>query len=664
MASPIPYVRSLLIAGCGGGVTVVAGVLVWVGWITGNTTLLRVRSDWTAMVPMTATTFCLSGAALLAIAGTMGRGGSDMPATADRWRRTAMVLALLVAVIGGWRLGLYLLEWPTTADMLGFEPGRGPGRMAEMTAVGFLLTGIALGLTACRRFYQSAQWLAALVIFIGWIGLTRYFYDGHATGLLSRMAMHTALLFTVMGLGIFYARPDGGFIVIWNGDTMGGVLVRRLFPAALVVPVVVGWLRLQGERMGWYGLETGLTLFAMSNVVIFAAIAWHTASELHREDIRRREAEQTMREERGFSHAVIDSLPGVFYLYDRNGKFLRWNKNFEQVSGYGPAEIAAMHPLDFFTGEDKALIASRIGEVFAKGASEAEADFVSKGGVRTPYFFTGMTIVLDGRTNLLGVGIDITARKRAEAKIQELNTQLEQRVAERTAQLESANKELEAFSYSVSHDLRAPLRAVDGFSQALVEDYGGRLPEEGRHYLATIRSETQRMGELIDDLLTFSRLSRAPLDRLPTDMGGLVRSILKTMVAEFPGRKFDIRVGELPPCEGDLALLKQVWINLLSNAFKYTRRRDPAVIEIGSRNETGVTVYYVKDNGAGFDMRYVDKLFGVFQRLHRAEDYEGTGVGLAIVQRIVHRHGGRVWAESIVESGATFYFTLNPDTPS
>jgi PAS domain S-box-containing protein len=253
-------------------------------------------------------------------------------------------------------------------------------------------------------------------------------------------------------------------------------------------------------------------------------------------------------------------------------------------------------------------------------------------------------------------------RRRAQDEVRRLNAELERRVQERTAQLESANKELEAFSYSVSHDLRAPLRAVDGFSQALVEDYGEMLPEEGHGYLKTIRSETQRMGELIDDLLTFSRLSRASLDRLPIDTTVLVRSVLKDVLAAYPERKVDVRVGELPRCEGDLALLKQVWINLLSNAVKYTGRREVAVIEVGSRRQGQEVVYFVKDNGAGFDMRYSHKLFGVFQRLHRAEDYEGTGVGLAIVQRIVHRHDGRVWAEGVVDQGSTFYFTLHQTT--
>jgi light-regulated signal transduction histidine kinase (bacteriophytochrome) len=171
------------------------------------------------------------------------------------------------------------------------------------------------------------------------------------------------------------------------------------------------------------------------------------------------------------------------------------------------------------------------------------------------------------------------------------------------------------------------------------------------------------MGNLIDDLLTFSRLSRASLERLPIDTSAVVRSVLAGLMPEHAGRQIDIRIDELPPCEGDLALLKQVWINLLANALKYTGRREVARIEVGSRREGSAVVYFVKDNGAGFDMRYANKLFGVFQRLHRAEDYEGTGVGLAIVQRIVHRHGGRVWAEGIVNEGATFYFTLNCEIP-
>jgi PAS domain S-box-containing protein len=257
---------------------------------------------------------------------------------------------------------------------------------------------------------------------------------------------------------------------------------------------------------------------------------------------------------------------------------------------------------------------------------------------------------------------DVTARRKAEESVRQLNANLEQRVIERTAELEAANKELESFSYSVSHDLRAPLRAVDGFSQAVLEDYGPQLPEEGRRYLQTIREGAQRMGILIDDLLTFSRLSRMPLNKQEVKTDKLVRGVLEGLNSQREGRQIDVRIAELPPCQGDPALLKQVWLNLLSNAFKYTCNRAAAVVEVGCSQEQGEDIYFVRDNGTGFDMRHAGKLFGVFQRLHRAEEFEGTGVGLAIVQRIVHRHGGRVWADATVDRGATFRFTLRGES--
>jgi light-regulated signal transduction histidine kinase (bacteriophytochrome) len=271
----------------------------------------------------------------------------------------------------------------------------------------------------------------------------------------------------------------------------------------------------------------------------------------------------------------------------------------------------------------------------------------------------------DKRGKIVGaskVARDITERKRTAQEIHELNVRLEQRVAKRTSELESANKELEAFSYSVSHDLRAPLRAVDGFSQAVLEDYGPRLPEEGRRYLQTIREGAQRMGVLIDDLLTFSRLSRTPLKKQEVNTDKLVHHVLEEMNSQQEDRQVEIRIGDLPMCQGDPALLNQVWVNLLSNALKYTRHRENAVIEVGCKVAQEENVYFVRDNGAGFDMRYAHKLFGVFQRLHRADEFEGTGVGLAIVQRIINRHGGRVWADAAVDRGATFYFTLKEET--
>ena len=242
--------------------------------------------------------------------------------------------------------------------------------------------------------------------------------------------------------------------------------------------------------------------------------------------------------------------------------------------------------------------------------------------------------------------------------LQDLQT-VNQNLEQTARKLHSANQELESFAYSVSHDLRAPLRAIAGFSDILLEDYAPQLPPEAQGYLDRVRDNAQRMGGLIDSLLTFSRLGRQSLKLEPVDLAELVHQALEDLKDAQQGRQVDILIGNLPPCQGDPTLLKQVLINLLSNALKFTRQREVAHIEIGCQETSnGEHVYFVKDNGAGFDMQYADKLFGVFQRLHRANEYEGTGVGLAIVQRIIHRHGGRVWAEAEIDRGATFLFTL------
>jgi len=240
--------------------------------------------------------------------------------------------------------------------------------------------------------------------------------------------------------------------------------------------------------------------------------------------------------------------------------------------------------------------------------------------------------------------------------------ELEARVRERTAELEAANRELEAFTYTVSHDLRVPLRAVDGFSRLLLEEYTSHLVPEAQRYLRLVRESTQQMGQLIADLLTFSRLSRQPLNEQEIVLTDLVHQVLENLRAEQAGRRVNLVIGDLPVCRADVTLLKQVLLNLLSNAIKFTSKREVASIAVGCQRTGGQHVYFIKDNGVGFDMRYAHKLFGVFQRLHRAEEYEGTGVGLAIVQRIIHRHGGRIRAEAAVDQGATFYFTLGGDT--
>lgn len=370
-------------------------------------------------------------------------------------------------------------------------------------------------------------------------------------------------------------------------------------------------------------------------------------------------ADATLKENNDLRAALDEHA--IVAVTDAKGKITFINDKFCTISGYSREELlgrdhriinSGHHPREFMQNLWATI---SVGKVW-----HGEIKNRAKDG---SFYWVDTTIVpfLDHEgkpTQYIAIRADISERKRVEQELQSLNVELEQRVHERTEQLQFANKELESFSYSVSHDLRSPLRAVDGFSLAVLEDYGSQLPDEGRRYLQTIRDGAQKMAALIDDLLTFSRLQRQAMRRTRVDTLTLVKGATKDLLDQELGRSIQVKMGELPPCEGDPALLKQVWMNLLSNAIKYTRSRSEAVIKAGSLVEDGKTVFFVRDNGTGFDMRYESKLFGVFQRLHRAEDYEGTGVGLAIVQRIIHRHGGRVWADAKLGEGATFFFTL------
>lgn len=374
----------------------------------------------------------------------------------------------------------------------------------------------------------------------------------------------------------------------------------------------------------------------------------------------RKQAEET----RQLLAAIVESSDDAILGKTLDGTIVSWNKGAENLYGYTFAEINGK-PLSLLIPPDYADDFPEIMDRLRRGERVQHYETVRqrKDGTRIDVSLTA-SVIKNASGNIIGASViarDITRRKQAEEQLRQLNEELEQRVRQRTAELETANKELEAFSYSVSHDLRAPLRAMDGFSRILIDEYAPELSAPAQRYLHLVRDNAQQMGSLIDHLLNFSRLGRQAVKKQPIAPADLVQAVLNDLRVLQEGRHVEISVGDLPGCQADPVLLRQVFANLLGNAFKFTKTREVAVIEVGCRQQDGAAVYFVKDNGVGFDMQYASKLFGVFQRLHRAEDYEGTGVGLATVQRIIHRHGGRVWAEAAIDQGAAFYFTLGDE---
>jgi PAS domain S-box-containing protein len=374
----------------------------------------------------------------------------------------------------------------------------------------------------------------------------------------------------------------------------------------------------------------------------------------------RQRAEERLKRASAYNRSLIEASFDPLVMIAPDGRITDANSGTEKATGRVRQELIGTDFCDYFSDPAKARLGYQ--QTFREGfVQDYELGIRHQDGHLTPVLYNA-SVYRDEAGVVIGmfaVARDITERKRAEQEVRRLNEQLEQRVRERTAELEASNKELEAFTYSVSHDLRAPLRHVDGFSKLLVDRYGAKLSPDAQEDIATIRDSVLHMGMLIDDLLNLARLGRKQMSMQATGLNSLVDEARADLMRENPDRTIEWKVETLPFVECDPALMKQVFANLLSNAVKFTRPRKPAVIEVGTTQQEGCAVIFVRDNGVGFNMKYATKLFGVFQRLHRSEDFEGTGVGLATVQRIIHKHGGRVWAEAALNQGATFYFTLN-----
>jgi PAS domain S-box-containing protein len=367
----------------------------------------------------------------------------------------------------------------------------------------------------------------------------------------------------------------------------------------------------------------------------------------------RQQLDQRLRDHQFYTRSLFEANIDALVTTDPSGIITDVNKQMELLTASTRDELIGAPFKTCFT--DPQLAEAAIKRVLSeRKVSNYELTARDRDGRETPVSCNATTFY-DRERRLQGVfaaARDVTDRNR-----------LDQALHEKNAELQAVNEELETFAYSVSHDLRAPLRAIDGFSHKVVTAYGDKLDDEGRRQLQVVRDNAQRMGRLIDDLLAFSRLGRREVASQALDMDVMVRGVADELSAAEPQRAIEFALSPLPPARGDAALLRQVWVNLLGNAVKFSRQRQTAHIEVGGRTAGAEVVYWIKDDGAGFDMQYADKLFGVFQRLHRQDEFDGTGVGLAIAQRIVHRHRGRIWGEGQPGVGATFHFTLPRPAP-
>jgi PAS domain S-box-containing protein len=423
------------------------------------------------------------------------------------------------------------------------------------------------------------------------------------------------------------------------------------------------------EEEGWRQRKDGTRYWA--NVIITAlrdrSGALQGFAKVSHDMTERKRYEEALRKSEERTRSILETALDAIVVIDGEGVVHEWNRAAEQMFGYVrteavgqklaelviPAYLREQHVTGlarYMTGGQGSMLNQRI-----------ETLALHKNGTEFPVEVAITQTTANGSPMFTGYISDITERKRAEEEIRTLNTELEQRVQKRTQQLESANKELEAFSYSVSHDLRAPLRHINGFVEILQSTAGPLLDEENRGYLETIAESARQMGRLIDDLLAFSRMGRTELRFVPVKLDSVISESLRELRQESEGRDVRWDIGALPEVEGDPAMLRQVFINLLSNALKYTRTRQVTEIEIKATETPADHLVFIRDNGVGFDNAYAHKLFGVFQRLHPPQEFEGTGIGLAIVRRVIARHGGRVWAEGVPDRGATFYFSLPKD---
>ncbi|GAA0890940.1 hypothetical protein GCM10009122_06190 [Fulvivirga kasyanovii] len=622
-------------------VVLIIGVSVLLGWQFDIDLIKRPIPGLAAMNPLTATNFILLAASFLCVS--------------KRYTKRGYWLALLIIVFSSVFLVGLVLNSSFQIDLVLFSKEIAAdgehnlsSRMAPNTAINFILGGAVIFLIRLgRRFDYMFQVLSVLVVTVAIFSILGYMYKVEEFyGILAYlpMSIHTAVCFFLFGVAVLLYYNDRGLMQEITSPFAGGTISRILIPLGILIPGFLGFVRLYLDWKYSFSEEFGAAMLVVSLIMILVFLIWFEAFSLNEKDEWRQRAQDEVRLTNVLLQSSIESHKDILiFSIDRDYKYLTFNSAFKDATykAYGTSVRMGESMLDSITVDEEKQKALRSCELAMKGESTTVVDVY--GELERNYFETRYHPIMNDNNEVVGVTVlssNITERKQYEEEIQNLN------------------KELESFSYSVAHDLRAPLRIIDGYVNILVEECCEDLNKEGQRLLDIISGNAKKMGQLIDDLLNFSKLGRLPVEKSVVNGEKLVKSILDEQLGIAGRSNIEVNLGTLEDLYCDGMLMRHVLTNLISNAIKYTNKKEMSVIEIDSKRTDASVIYWVRDNGAGFDPTYADKLFGVFQRLHKETDFEGTGVGLAIVQRIIAKHGGEVWAEAEIDKGATFYFSL------
>ncbi len=582
---------------------------------------------------------------------------------AQRMRESSGRAATLWMVAGSITLGLAVWSMHFIG-MLAFHLPIPIGYDLTLTLLSILPVILAtlLGFRVLREINISTRYILVSGLVMG-AGISLMHYTGMAALRMSPDISYNPVSF-VLSIGIAIIASWGALLMMYQGERIKLPPLLRFVLGAVIMGLAISGMHY--TSMLGITIPPGSVCLAsdlriepniLAMLVSLTSLFWFGGGILATLFDQRMVRENSLAlAELEMINAEISSYLSAIGQYalvsvaDTAGRIITANDRFCAVSGYSLEELIGQTHRIVKSGVQPAVFFDELWATISRGDIwSGEICNRSKNG--DPYWVDAAIVPFKNAQGkilrYISVRIDITKRKKTEAEL-----------LQAIATSEAANKELEAFSYSVSHDLRAPLRSVDSFTRIILEDYGPQLDSEGKRLLNIVCGEAQRMGRLIDDLLDFSRMNRQEMKATQCDMTQLVQSAYNSLDESLRSRIQHFKLQPLPPAYGDPAMLRQVLVNLLANALKFTGHQQSPEIEVGASSADGMNTYYVKDNGVGFDQRYVHKLFGVFQRLHSEDEFEGTGIGLALVQRIIHRNGGKVWAEGKLNAGATFYFTL------